>query len=53
MMWAQIQMHQILEHPEKVQEIMMNNKMVNIEEGHVQKGDMKFQMKHIVSSQKK
>ena len=26
--------------------------MVNIEEGHVQKGDMKLQMEHIMSSQK-
>ena len=36
-----------------MQEIMMNNEMVNIKEGHVQKDDIKLQMKHIMSSQKK
>ena len=35
-----------------MKEIMMNNEMVNIKEGHVQKGDMKLQMKHHEQSEK-
>ena len=53
MMYNSVQINQVMEHPENVQRIMMDNKMVNLEEGHVHLSDIEVQMEHLIHSQVK